>query len=173
MSGSIGVAQGWFSITGQQATQPSSGLSGDCLRYLRWPMVSVLELGPFASAPACARLHVTRVLAEWRIDRDLVPDAELITAELMSNALRATLGLDVPQPVGLRLLANQQRLVIEAWDCGPGDPVRRPVLDNGAEDGRGLQIVEALTSRWGCRRPSAHLKAVWGELLITQPRKRG
>jgi anti-sigma regulatory factor (Ser/Thr protein kinase) len=173
MSGSFGVAQDWFAVTGQQAGQPSPGFGGDSPRYPRWPLASALELGPFATAPACARLHVKNVLAEWRTDRDLVPDAELITAELASNALRATLGLDVPQPIGLRLLASRQHLVIEAWDCAPGYPVRRPVLDDGAEDGRGLQIVEALASRWGCRRPGTHLKAVWAELLIPQPRKRG
>lgn len=40
-------------------------------------------------------------------------DASLITSELVSNGARASSALEVPSPVGLRLLANSQRLVIE------------------------------------------------------------
>jgi hypothetical protein len=73
--------------------------------------------------------------------------------------------LDEPLSVGLRLLANWQRLVIEVWDCHPGEPVRRVAADE-QECGRGLAIVHELSSRWGSRRLSAHIKAVWAELLL-------
>ena len=128
--------------------------------------MSVLELGPSPSAPVVARRHVTAVLAGWRVNRDLVSDAELIASELTANALRATFALDVPQPIGVRLLGNWQRLVIEVWDCGPGSPVRRQPCDDDAEDGRGLQIVECLANRWGCRHASVHVKAVWAECAL-------
>ena len=170
MSGRFGTAQAWFAVTGQQVSQPSSGLSRDSSDFLRWPLVSVLELGPSGAASAHARRHVMDVLVSWEIARDLIPDAELITAELMSNAIRATLGLNEPQPVGLRLLGNQQRLVVEVWDANPDDPVRRAASDFDAESGRGLQIVEALSNRWGCRRLSTYVKAVWAELLMPQAR---
>lgn len=129
----------------------------------------MLELGPSASAPAGARQYVTSVLAGWGLGADLVDDSSLISSELTANALRATLTLETPEPIGLRLLGNEQRLVIEVWDCGPGVPVRRPVPDFDAESGRGLQIVEALANRWGCRRASAHVKSVWAELLLPRP----
>jgi hypothetical protein len=32
--------------------------------------------------------------------------------------------------------------------------------------GRGLAIVEGLSSRWGTRRLSAHVKSVWAEFLL-------
>lgn len=177
MSGSIGIAQDWFAVMGSQSSRLSSLLGEESTTSLRWPQVSVLEMGPSASAPACARRHVTSVLAEWRVAPDLVSDASLITSELVSNAARASVSLDVPSPVGLRLLGSAQRVVIEVWDCGPGAPVRRalPALDDEAsfaESGRGLQIVENLANQWGCRWASAHVKAVWAELLIPRAAQR-
>lgn len=109
---------------------------------------------------------MTSVLPGWGLGAELVDDASLIGSELAANALQASLALEIPEPVGLRLLGNEQRVVIEVWDCGPGVPTRRAVPDFEAENGRGLQIVEALANRWGCRRASAHVKAVWAELLM-------
>lgn len=152
----------WFAVLGRQADTLSPD-SGDA--YLRWPRVSVLELGPVPAAPSRARLHVRTVLTEWGVPRFLTGDAEMLCAELMANALRASLALTPPQPIGLRLLANEQRLVIEAWDAHPGDPVRR-VAAATAESGRGLAIVEELSNRWGSRRLSEHVKTVWAELLL-------
>jgi anti-sigma regulatory factor (Ser/Thr protein kinase) len=149
----------WFAVAGRQSL-PLPGAD-----LVRWPLVSVLELGAFASAPACARLHAKTVLADWGLPRGVAADAEMICSELMTNALRATLALDPPQPIGLRLLSvPDRRLVIEAWDSHPGRPVRRSVGE-GAEDGRGLVIVEELSSRWGMRL-SAHVKTVWAEMPL-------
>ena len=152
----------WFAVLGRQADTLMLDARDACLR---WPRVSVLELGPVPAAPPRARQHVRTVLGEWGVPRWLAADAEMLCAELMANALRATLALTPPQPVGLRLLANDQRLVIEAWDAHPGEPVRR-VAGPAAESGRGLAIVEELSNRWGSRRLSQHVKAVWAELLL-------
>ena len=105
------------------------------------------------------------VLAEWGMPGDLTADAETVTSELISNAVQATVSVDAAEPVALRLLANRERLVIEAWDCHPGLPVQQ-VASEEAESGRGFVIVAALASRWGTRRLSAHVKAVWAELLL-------
>lgn len=121
------------------------------------------------SALASARRHVASVLPSWGLPAELLEDACLIGSELVANGVQATLTLDVPEPVGLRLLGNEQHVVIEVWDCGPGLPARQPAPDFGAESGRGLQIVEALTNRWGCRQASAHVKSVWAELLLPRP----
>lgn len=166
MSSSTGVMHDWSAVLGSQTCRPESQLYGDSTQALLWPRVSVLELGPSASAPAGARRHLASALPGWGLGADLVDDSSTIASELVSNALRATLALEVPEPIGLRLLSNEQRMVIEVWDCGPGVPVRKPTADFGAENGRGLQIVEALANRWGCRRASAHVKAVWAELLL-------
>lgn len=169
MSGSAGTASGdWFAVGGAQASSPESDSSASAAYDLGWRYVSVLELGPFATAPSCARLHAKNVLMEWNIPRDLIADAEVVTSELVTNALRAMWALEVPQPIGLRLLANWQQLIIEVRDCHPGGPVRRPIVhgDNDREGGRGLQVVEALSNRWGCRRLNTTVKTVWAELLL-------
>jgi hypothetical protein len=123
----------WFAVPGRQADALTLD-SPDA--YVRWPRVSVLEVGPVPSAPSRARLHVAAALADWGVPRSLAFDGEMLCAELMANAYRATLALTPPQPIGLRLLANVQRLVIEVWDAHPGDPVRR-VVPATAESGRG------------------------------------
>jgi len=91
----------------------------------------------------------------------------------VANAVQATLSLQPlpraePWPVGLRLLGRRQRIVLEVWDCHPGVPVRRVAPDD-AECGRGLAIVHELANRWGSRRLTAHVKAVWAELLLPGP----
>ena len=132
---------------------------------LRWPLASRLELGALPTAVSCARLHTRNVLAEWGLPRDVAADAEMCVSETITNALRATLALDGPMPLGLRLLANRERLVTEALDCHPGLPVRR-TADEFGESGRGLAVIEACSHRWGVRRLSEHVKSVWCELLI-------
>lgn len=131
-----------------------------------WPLVSVLELGASPSVPARARAHTRDVLADWRMPRRVSADAEMVASELVTNALRATLALTPPQPIGLRLLAvPRRRLVVEAWDSHPGRPERHPV-SGSAEEGRGLAIIEELSSRWGARQLSKNVKIVWAELIL-------
>jgi len=133
--------------------------------YRCWPLISVLALGPLPTSAAFARSHTRDVLAEWRLPVDLVRDAETLVSELSTNALQATWSLDGAMPIALWLLANSQRLTIEVWDWCAGDPVRRPAAAD-AESGRGLAIVEAYSNRWGVRRATSRVKAVWCELLI-------
>jgi anti-sigma regulatory factor (Ser/Thr protein kinase) len=131
----------------------------------RWPLVSALGLDPLPTAVSCARLHVRNVLAEWGLPRGMVADAEVCVSETITNALEATLSLGEPLPIGLRLLANRVRLVTEAWDCHPDEPVRQPVAAF-EEGGRGLALIEAYSNQWGVRRLSQHVKTVWCELLF-------
>jgi anti-sigma regulatory factor (Ser/Thr protein kinase) len=165
MSSGIGAARGsWFAIGEEQVDQPEHGSSSDAAFSLRWTNVLVVEMGASLTAPSTARQLSRTALAEWRVPA-LIPDAELICTELVSNAVKATAALPDAMPVGLRLLANGERLVVEVWDCHPGYPVRRPVSET-AESGRGLQIVHDLSNRWGARRVNWRLKTVWAELLI-------
>ena len=127
-------------------------------------MVSSLELGALPTAAGCARLHATSVLLEWELGV-AVDDAELLVSELVTNALEASWSLDDRPPIALRLLANHESLLIEVWDRSPVDPVAGPG-DPSAERGRGLEIVTALSDRWGFRQVSASLKVVWCELAL-------
>lgn len=169
MDGGTGAVGSWFAVAGKQA-EPDKQVASTY--YLRWPLVSVLELDLSEEASACARRHLRDVLPAWRVPRGLAVEAELICSELVTNAVQATGKLPEPAPVGMRLLASARRLVLEVWDCHPGIPVRRPpseVASAEATNGRGLAIVAELSNRWGTRRLSAHVKSVWAELLLPGP----
>jgi hypothetical protein len=83
--------------------------------------------------------------------------------KVQSNALAASRQLPGISPVTLRLNATRERLVIEVWDYSPEDP-RPTVTGADAENGRGLLVVEALSSRWGHLRTSTTARVVWAEL---------
>lgn len=132
-----------------------------------WPNISTLELAALPTAVACGRLHAKQLLWEWKLDQ-LADDAETLVSELLTNAVKASLGLKAASFVVLRLLANDQQLVIEVWDQNPHDPhLHRAASDD--EHGRGFVVIEALSSRWSYRRVSTNLKVVWAELALTQP----
>jgi anti-sigma regulatory factor (Ser/Thr protein kinase) len=126
--------------------------------------VSFLEFAPLPMAVACARLHAGAVLHEWGL-REVMDDVAVIVSELMTNAQRASAVLDSRPPVALRLVADGERLVIEAWDHSPLD-VASASPDEDAEYGRGLVIVEALSDRWGLERVARNHKVVWAEMKI-------
>jgi hypothetical protein len=55
-------------------------------------------------------------------------------------------------------------LRVEVTDDGaPGLPQRR-AAGNDDENGHGLQLVEALATRWGCRRAGSGTTTTWFEL---------
>jgi len=175
MDGGTGTAQNWFAVAGLQASRPVADRMAGAF-FLRWPLVSVLEIGASAQAVGIARQYVTASLGEWACPFGIREDMELICSELVSNAVQATLSLPAlrpaePWPLGLRLLGKRQRIVLEVWDCHPGVPVRQVAADD-AECGRGLAIVHELANRWGSRRLTAHVKAVWAELLLPGPATR-
>ena len=123
---------------------------------------SILEFAPLPGAIPCARLHAVHVLHEWGL-RELAEDAALIVSELMTNAADASAALPERPPVALRLLASEKSLVVEAWDHSPRD-LEPTEADAGAECGRGLTVVAALSDRWGWERTSHRRKVVWAEL---------
>jgi len=143
---------------------PLDGATGTALH--EWPLVSALEFGSLPTAVGSARAHTRTILAEWGL-ADLTDDAEMVVSELMTNALEASWRLDDRPPIALRLLANQDRLLIEAWDQDTVPCELHPQAPPGDEDhGRGLMVVDALSHRWGVRRASFSHKVVWAELVV-------
>jgi serine phosphatase RsbU (regulator of sigma subunit)/anti-sigma regulatory factor (Ser/Thr protein kinase) len=104
-----------------------------------------------------ARVLIGRPLRGWGLD-DLIPVAELLVSELVTNAVRYAQG-----PIGLRLVL-ENGLVCEVFDDSAALPrLRYPGVED--ERGRGLQVVSQLAQRWGARRtPSG--KVVWCELAL-------
>ncbi len=135
-----------------------------------WPHQSFLELAALPTAAPCARLHTTLVLWEWDLGA-LVQTAALVVAELVSNAVQASLGLTGSRfaghwapgtpPVRIWLSADEERVVIQVWDGSDRPPVPQPV-EPEADSGRGLLLVGALSAEWGCYTPDKSSgKVVW------------
>jgi anti-sigma regulatory factor (Ser/Thr protein kinase) len=129
-----------------------------------------LELGALPTAVPCARLHAKHVLREWHLD-DVADTAELIVSELVTNAVRASAGLTSSEyagrwapgvpPVRMWLASDGENVVVQVWDASGQMPVvQHPGAD--VESGRGLELVEALASDWGCYTPDRSSgKIVW------------
>lgn len=110
----------------------------------KWPLRSHLALAPLPTAVPCARLHTHHVVREWGLPH-LRDDAELCVSELVTNAIAAS--ADSLSPVGLWLLSDGRRVVILVCDDSRNPPVRmNPGL--AAEGGRGLMLVEAISTQW-------------------------
>ncbi|MFI8324809.1 ATP-binding protein [Streptomyces sp. NPDC085529] len=136
-----------------------------------------------AAAPgACRRLTLPRTTAAVPLARALVrtalgeigsdvperPDrdtAELLTAELVANAVEHTSG-EGPIELIVELLAAPGGCQIEVHDPDPAAPGQLACPDPDAEvdpwqeHGRGLLLIRALSSDCG-HRPTPHGKAVW------------
>jgi anti-sigma regulatory factor (Ser/Thr protein kinase) len=96
---------------------------------------------------------------------ELADDAQAIATELVSNAIAASVKADAGHRVMLTLHDRPPELRIHVWDHGPGEPARRSA-EVGAENGRGLAIVDTLTGRhWGWYpTPRSGGKVVWAAL---------
>lgn len=92
----------------------------------------------------------------------LVDTAELLAAELVSNAVRHTKG-----PAALRVRWSAGVLRIGAWDADPEPPRLVGCPADAEEDGRGLVLVRSCSDLWGWQplsRSGNRGKYVWCEL---------
>ncbi len=103
-------------------------------------------------APGIARATLRAVLDTYRLT-DLTDAAELLASELVTNAHRHT---DSPYSLRLRPV-GPDRLRLAVWDAdlyipaafagAPGEMTT--LVDDTAEEGRGLHLVQACADRWG------------------------
>jgi PAS domain S-box-containing protein len=112
------------------------------------------RLEPARSAAADARQLVADHLEARDLPAGLVADAVLATSELVTNAV-----LYGQPPIDLRMRIEGADVVVEVRDQAAHQP-RKLRPDDDDEHGRGLQIVAALSARWGTR-PTEEGKAVW------------
>ncbi|MEU5836497.1 SpoIIE family protein phosphatase [Streptomyces diacarni] len=112
-------------------------------------------LPPEPRSVARARELAREQLTAWDLEA-LGDTTELLVSELVTNALRYGEG-----NIRLRLLL-ERTLVCEVWDAGQVQPRRRRAHDTD-EGGRGLQLVDLLSTGWGSRRVPLG-KAVWFQL---------
>ncbi|MDX3853062.1 SpoIIE family protein phosphatase [Streptomyces sp. AK02-01A] len=124
--------------------------------------VASWELDCDSRAPEAARAHARRQLRAWRVPADTAYETELITSELVTNAV-----LYGAPEVSLRLINSPPRLTCEVHDSGGAAPRLRHARA-GDEGGRGLFIVSQLAPAWGVRYTDDG-KAVWTEQHYEQP----
>ncbi len=116
--------------------------------------IAAWSLPEAAQAARQAREHVRAQLATWRLE-DLVMSTELLASELVGNVIRHAKG-----PIGLRLLRSDT-LICEVSDGSLTTPRIRRASETD-EGGRGLQLVAALSDRWGTRYTPTG-KCIWTE----------
>ncbi|WP_018656943.1 ATP-binding protein [Actinomadura flavalba] len=114
-----------------------------------------LSFTPEAPAIRVARETVRAALAAWDL-ADLADDAELVTSELVTNALRYAADATVV------LTHEPGRVLLEVVDDNP-EPPHAEAAGPVDEHGRGLLIVAALAADWGWR-PDGTGKSVWALL---------
>jgi anti-sigma regulatory factor (Ser/Thr protein kinase) len=124
-----------------------------------------------AAAVPVARALVRTALAELEHAADS-DTAELLTAELVANAVEHTSGNG---PIELVVELRPTGCQVEVHDPDPAPPghLTRPVVeqpDPWQEHGRGLLLLRALSSSCG-HRPTESGKAVWFRLPVV-PRQR-
>ena len=122
-----------------------------------WPLRSHLELGALPTAAGCARLHARHIALEWGLPT-LAGTAELLVSELTTNAVRASQGLVSPV-IGLWLASDRRCLLVRVWDGSDRMPIRQDTSPD-SECGRGLLLVESLSTDWGSYLKSGG-KMVW------------
>lgn len=135
-----------------------------------WPDRSYLELGAATWAVPLARLHARQALGIWGLG-DSTGAAEIVVSELVTNAVSASEGVAGScfmgqwspgrPPIRLWLASQDDRVVIGVWD-GSDDLPEQQAPDDTAERGRGLMLIDVLSTSWGvCRPDKSSGKVVW------------
>ncbi|WP_262063266.1 ATP-binding protein [Streptomyces sp. STR69] len=119
-----------------------------------------------AAAVPVARALVRTALSEVQHTADS-DTAELLTAELVANAVEHTAG-DAPIELVVELLPSGCRVEVHDPDPEPPATLTKPAEeepDPWQEHGRGLLLIRALSSSCG-HRPTESGKAVWFRLPV-------
>jgi anti-sigma regulatory factor (Ser/Thr protein kinase) len=125
-----------------------------------------------AAAVPVARALVRTALADLQHGADC-DTAELLTAELVANAVEHTAG-DSPIELVVELLPSGCQVEVHDPDPAPPGDLTRPhggEPDPWQEHGRGLLLIRALSSSCG-HRPTESGKAVWFRLPVVPPQWR-
>ena len=122
------------------------------------PNQSELRLRPGPAAPSLARAAIAA--AGFGLPAVVVADAELLTSEVVSNAVKHA-GLDPSQEIVVRIVADGY-VRVEVVDQGPPfeADLRRP---GSGSSGWGLLLVDAVATSWGVEREGSG-KRVWFEV---------
>ena len=122
------------------------------------PIPVTLPASPVSASVARQVLHMS---LSSLLPRALLEDMELMASELVANAVvnaASVCALAVSMPV-----SGVLRVAVSDFDP---TPVALAATGPRAERGRGLQIVHALSARWGSEDTPPVGKTVWFEVAI-------
>lgn len=122
------------------------------------------DLARDARSASVARTATRRFLDDLAVDDATAHAALLIVSELVTNAVRHSVGR-----LTLSLLATDSGIRVAVADGSATADLRPRAADPDATRGRGLYLVEALSSRWGVdveTGGSRSGKTVWCEIDV-------
>lgn len=107
-------------------------------------------------SPRIARRFVAARLSEQLPagEHEVVATASLVTSELVTNAV-----VHAHSAVRVSVACDADRVVVEVADRGSGT-LTVSALSKAAESGRGLQLMQRLSSAWGVDLRESE-RAVW------------
>jgi anti-sigma regulatory factor (Ser/Thr protein kinase) len=118
-------------------------------------------------APSDARRFVTTLLS-GRVQAEDVESAALVVSELVTNAV-----VHAGTPVELQVELDGRLLRLRVADGDGRPPVPRRAVSDSLSTGRGLRLLEVLSTRWGVepvRDSGSSGKVVWCELAVSPVR---
>ncbi|MEU3747011.1 MULTISPECIES: ATP-binding protein [Streptomyces] len=138
------------------------------------PSTSELTLAATPNAVAWARRHTVDILQRWRFPDEGIEVARLLISELATNAIEHARPTETSEaaaagPLGvgtivLRLWPTDGGIILAVSDPDPRPPAPR-AHDARAIGGRGLVLIQAMSSRWGYFPTQPHPgKIVWAEI---------
>jgi anti-sigma regulatory factor (Ser/Thr protein kinase) len=123
-------------------------------------MQDSIALSPHPTGALAARQFVEGTLRRWG-RADLSETAALLSSELVTNVI---IHARSDMIVGVDL--DDHRLRVTVFDGSDNRPRHRERLPPLEEQGRGLQVVDALATSWGVNE-GFRGKSVWFELATT------
>jgi CheY-like chemotaxis protein len=121
-----------------------------------------LDLPRALTSAALARRFVSETLGTWHLE-PLLDAALLVTSELAANAVT-----HAGSAFRVQLSVRSTTLRIDVLDYGSGAP--EPQAHSLSEEhGRGLHLIDAMTTAWGIEDAPTVGKVVWAELALPVP----
>lgn len=136
---------------------------------------AIFEADAVAASAAALRHSTVAALRRWQVPDETVETVELLTSELVTNAVEHAQPLvangasdracERRATVWARVRICGQAVVLEIWDGDPTPPLPRGA-ELGDERGRGLLLLHALAERCGYYWPKVGGKVVWAQVPI-------
>jgi anti-sigma regulatory factor (Ser/Thr protein kinase) len=130
--------------------------SADTRWQVQWESYSAM------GAVANVRGDLARMLAGWGLAGEGAEPTLVVVTELISNAVEHG-----SAPVRLSVIFLGDLVRVEVHDASSDPPQRQP-QDLRRQRGRGLRLVEGLSSRWGWTQ-EADGKIVWAQVRTEWP----